>query len=242
MKYSLGYDYMFLAWDSFMYDGELIGGMSLDVLFHITDKNGEEVYFENMLECIDKPIAELKNIDQLRNKVYLYDLYQCSYDKDEEFVFTPTKHMKYFPCAGISIEIMRFYKDLKEGCSFYPVEISEAEFRKIIKEHPENFDNSDNISAQTGSYFYRECDIPLTMEEILELAKEQCPETVNDFQIVFNEKDNSIIFEAGGYKQIRTIVDLCVAFVNEEQTNKPTAMILNLCTIFSEMQSIITNK
>lgn len=153
LRYCLGYDFVFLARKPFLYKNENIGSLSLDVLFHVFDKKGNEVFFQNEDECIDQPLFKRKDENGELKNIYLCDLVQCSYDEEDDFTFNLMSSMKGFPYAQLTFEVVRFYKDRVNGCMYYPTEISEAEFRTIIKEHPKNFKNSNNISAQTTAYF-----------------------------------------------------------------------------------------
>lgn len=155
LRYCLGYDFVFLAEKPFLYQNENIGSLSMDVLFHMFDENGNEVFFQNENECIDQPIFKHKNEYGKWKDIYLCDLFDCSYDKDTDFSFNSTSLREEFPHAQSTFEIVKFYKDRLEGQEFFPTEIDEKEFRKIIKEHPKNFDDSVNVSAQTTAYFTR---------------------------------------------------------------------------------------
>lgn len=117
------------------------------------DETEKEVFFQNEKECIDQPIFKSKDEHGKPKNIYLFDLFQCSYDENDNFVFNPTSLMKEFSYAQLTLEVIEFYKDRIEGCTYYSTEISEEEFGKMIKAHPKNFNNSDNISAQTTAYF-----------------------------------------------------------------------------------------
>ncbi|PKR83078.1 hypothetical protein CWO92_21110 [Heyndrickxia camelliae] len=148
-KYRLGYDYLFLPSKSFSYKEELIGAMSINVLFKVIDDDGNEKLFES---------EELK--DQVTNLItgkqcYLYELFRCSVDKEKIVRFDPNipliKDFKY----SLQFEINSYTKDLDKG-TLEPVFISEAEFMEIMRNNFDLFDNVDNNSAQTTSYFIQE--------------------------------------------------------------------------------------
>ena len=57
-KYRLGYDYLFLPKRTFKYKGDLIGGISIMVLFKIYDVNGNEILFETKGEELKEQTRE----------------------------------------------------------------------------------------------------------------------------------------------------------------------------------------
>ncbi len=55
------------------------------------------------------------------------------------------------------LEITGYFKEVLVGeVTFKSEQITEADFREIIKAHPNEFDNSDNVFAQTTAYFVNE--------------------------------------------------------------------------------------
>lgn len=160
-KYSLGYDYTmtasdFNSSDELIWNGERIGSVVVNVLFHLMDENGKEIFFEgdetdyNYLP--DQPIT-LTNGEQ----AYLYQLFMCSYNEEEGFEINPNiekvRHLK----NSMQFEVHSYCKDVYESeymCE--SIEITKEELMEIITKNKRFFDNPDNVSAQTCSYFTQE--------------------------------------------------------------------------------------
>ena len=127
-KYRLGYDYLFLPKRTFKYKGDLIGGISIMVLFKIYDVNGNEILFETKGEELKEQTIKLKNGEEC----YLSELFYCSFDKElfkenQTFDFSPTMNVIMSNCR-IAMEIHSYTKDI--------------EVRKVILE-PENIDREE---------------------------------------------------------------------------------------------------
>ncbi|MCF2132058.1 hypothetical protein L1I79_37415 [Strepomyces sp. STD 3.1] len=150
-KYRLGYDYLFPASDSFSYKGDFIGAMAINVLFKISNEDGQEIFFE---------AEELRDQQLLLNHgdtCYLCDLIICSIDRENIISFEPNipllRHCEY----NLAWEIDSYIKDLDKGF-LDPGLITEAEFIDIMKNNINAFDNSTNRPAQTTAYFTQEVD------------------------------------------------------------------------------------
>jgi hypothetical protein len=157
-KYRLGYDYLFLSSKPFHYKGELIGAMSINVLFKVFYE-GEEQLFESEEFLIDQKI-------QLDNgkTCYLSDLIRCSIDKKNIINFNPNMSLIRNLDYSLSWEIDFYTKELSKG-KLEPTEISEAEFMDILKNNIALFDISNNHPAQTTSYFTKEMGTSLSINE-----------------------------------------------------------------------------
>lgn len=156
-KYRLGYDYLFLTHKPIRHKGDVITAVALNVIIDVTDKNGNRVIFQG---------DELK--DQSLNtengeKFWLSELLICKFD--EETLYNFEVNIPLFRVSGltsISWVIHHFSKDIesKEELFNLPVcdviEIPENEFVDIMRSNLNLFDNIDNISAQTTSYFTEE--------------------------------------------------------------------------------------
>ena len=138
-KYRLGYDYLFLPKRTFKYKGDLIGGISIMVLFKIYDVNGNEILFETKGE-------ELKE-----------QTIKCSFDKElfkenQTFDFSPTMNVIMSNCR-IAMEIHSYTKDIEvRKVILEPENIDREEFNDILLNNLELFDVTDNKPAQSCSY------------------------------------------------------------------------------------------
>lgn len=149
-KYRLGYDYLFLASPPFEYKGEIIGSISINVVFKVCGKNGEEFTYD---EAKDHRIYFTLNKD-----VYAYQLFNCRIDWDNLFVLEPRLDLQR-PLGKVSYSVEGYTKELKESiesCMMKSVIISKVEFEEILKQNFEKFDNSANKSAHNTSYFTQE--------------------------------------------------------------------------------------
>lgn len=59
---------------------------------------------------------------------------------------------------------------------------------------------------------------PLTIDEIIALAKEDYSQYAEQFKI--SEKKNTVVFEVDGYRHVETVDKLCWAGVNEKEVWK----------------------
>ena len=152
-KYRLGYDYLFLPKRTFKYKGDLIGGISIMVLFKIYDVNGNEILFETKGEELKEQTIKLKNGEEC----YLSELFYCSFDKElfkenQTFDFSPTMNVIMSNCR-IAMEIHSYTKDIEvRKVILEPENIDREEFNDILLNNLELFDVTDNKPAQSCSY------------------------------------------------------------------------------------------
>lgn len=148
-KYRRGYDYAFIAEGgrSFNYKEDLIGGMSINVLFKLF-RDGQEIFFDKEDETIDLNGKE---------HCYLFDLLTCSFDRETILRFDLNTKLLNKSDSAIEIkwEIDSFQKDIGDGFLVCEL-ITEKEFMDIMKANLDRFDNKDNKGAQTTSYFWKE--------------------------------------------------------------------------------------
>jgi hypothetical protein len=149
-KYRLGYDFLFLPKGSFTYKGDLIGAMAVYVLFKIFNAEGKEVPFE---------ANELKDQKIYYSEGFCYpsDLLICSFDREDILKFELNVPLieKFKGSLQVQWEIDDYTKDIDKGI-LEPETITEEEFFDIMKNNIDTFDNSDNRSAQSTSYFTKE--------------------------------------------------------------------------------------
>ncbi|MDT3766161.1 hypothetical protein [Priestia filamentosa] len=148
-KYRLGYDYLLLANESFNYKNESIGAMSVNVMFKLFDIDGQEILFE------DEELRDQKLYFKDGKSCYLCNLLICSIDRESIVHFEPNRSLIQKGNYDLQWEIDSYTKDLDKGI-LEPEIISEDEFRDIIKNNIDAFDNIDNRSAQTTAYFTEE--------------------------------------------------------------------------------------
>lgn len=149
-KYRLGYDYLFLASPPFEYKGEIIGSISINVIFKVCGKGGEEFTYK---EDKDHRIYLTVNKD-----VYAYQLFNCRIDWNNLFVLEPRLDLQR-PLGKVTYSVVGYTKEVQDSidsCMMESVEISKGEFEEILRCNFEKFDNSDNKSAQNTSYFTQE--------------------------------------------------------------------------------------
>ena len=154
-KYRLGYDYVFLPKDRFEYKGDLIGSMSIIVLFKIFDIEGNEILFETKEDELKEKTLKLGNGE----KYYLCDLFKCCFNKElfkqsKTFEFIPTIELiksKYI----VVMDIKSYTKDIDKGILEQTI-IDENEFNDIILNNIDLFDVTDNKPAQSTSYITEE--------------------------------------------------------------------------------------
>lgn len=149
-RYRLGYDYLFLSKDAFVYKDDLIGGTSINVLFKVFDDKGNEVLFES------NELADQKLYFENGNSCYLNELFDCFFDKEIVKKFEPNILLLKESGYSISFEIESYTKDIEKGCMLEPTFIDKDEFMDIMKNNTELFDNSDNKPTQTTTYFTEE--------------------------------------------------------------------------------------
>lgn len=148
--YRLGYDYVFLASKPFNYKNDFIGAMNIDVLFRAF-KDGQEIFFKS------NDLLDQKIVLNDEESCYLYNLLYCAFNKDNilDFRLNPRLMNRCNYNLSLQWDIVSYYKDLDKGF-LEPELISESEFMDIMRSNLDNFDNSNNRSAQTTSYFTQE--------------------------------------------------------------------------------------
>ncbi|PEM69336.1 hypothetical protein [Bacillus pseudomycoides] len=149
-QFRLGYDFLFLPKSSFSYKGDFIGAMTVNVLFKVFNTDGQEILFES-----DELKEQKLYFDD--GSCYLADLIICSFDRENILNFEPNISLlqKLKSELQLQWEIDSYTKDIDEGI-LEPELITEAEFMDIMKSNIDTFDNIDNRSAQTTSYFTQE--------------------------------------------------------------------------------------
>lgn len=144
MPNKLGYTYLFLAQPHFNYNENIIVGASIDILFEVFNKNGEQVSFTE----------EKKIILNDATFCCLSDLLQVSINKDTIYGFSFKPQYEKYECSvafrevDYSLEI--FVADYSE-----PIIVSKEEFISVLSANKFNFLNKDNISAQVPAYFIK---------------------------------------------------------------------------------------
>lgn len=149
-QYRLGYDYLFLPNNSFSYKDDFIGSMAVNVLFKVFNDDGKEILFES-----DELKEQKLYFDD--GSCYLQDIIICSFDRENILNFEPNISLlkKLKDTLQLQWEIDSYTKDIDNGI-LEPEWITEAEFMDIMRNNIDTFDNSDNCSAQTTSYFTQE--------------------------------------------------------------------------------------
>lgn len=147
-QYRLGYDFLFSPKESFSYKGDFIGAMAVNVLFKVFDTDGQEILFES-----DELKDQKLYFDD--GSCYLSDLIICSFDKESILNFEPNISLLKKLKGTVQWEIDSYTKDIDEGI-LEPEWITKATFTEIMKNNIDTFDNRNNRSAQTTSYFTQE--------------------------------------------------------------------------------------
>lgn len=146
-KYRLGNDFLFLPMSTFSYKGDLIGSMAVNVLFKVLNKDKQEILFESSE-------AEDQKLYFDGGDCYLDELVICSFDRVNVLDFTINEPLleKFKGELQLEWEIHSYDKHIDKGI-FEPELITEAEFMDIMRNNINTFDNSNNRSTQTTSYF-----------------------------------------------------------------------------------------
>lgn len=159
-NYRLGYDFVFVSKDPFLFKGEWVGGISLDLLFKIFDAEGNETFFETSADDLkEQKIVSLEN-----ESYYLWELVTVSFDKENLFSIHPNNALLEKFSENFSWEVESYWVDLGQVV-LEPKQISKAEFLDLLGQNKSLFDNSDNEATQTISYFTQEVpDEPQTVD------------------------------------------------------------------------------
>lgn len=153
-KYRLGYSYLFLSTNELTYNDEKIGALTINVVFKVYGKSGEELLYN---DTNDHAVYILSD-----RKVYACNLFRCSVlNKENLFEFIPQPEFLK-PLGNVSFEIVDYTKELvtKENpYTLSPTYISKEEFEDIFRNNFESFDTTNNKSAQVTSYFTQEVEV-----------------------------------------------------------------------------------
>ncbi|MNW32193.1 hypothetical protein D3C74_91310 [compost metagenome] len=145
-KFRIGYVYHFNAHKPVYHEGQLIGGMSVGILFKVLNLEGIEVFFESNEE--KEFFLELEG-----ERYSLGNSINCSFDKKKIIKIQPRDNLLIkFKDIKVNWEIYDFTKDVGEGM-LIPHEVTEDIFKEIMEKNIDAFDNSDNESAQSLAYF-----------------------------------------------------------------------------------------
>ncbi|MEK5085279.1 hypothetical protein [Bacillus sp. FSL H8-0515] len=148
--YRLGYGYLFLTRKPFKDGNDFIGAMSINVLFRVF-KDGEEIFFKS------NDLSEQRIVLNDQESCYLPSLINCGFEKDNILDFRVNHPLMNRANYNLSLKwnIVSYYKELDKGM-LESEKISEGEFMDIMRSNLDNFDNSDNRSAQSVAYFTQE--------------------------------------------------------------------------------------
>ena len=151
-QYRIEMDKLFIASGNGINIGdEVIMGMSVNFEYGFFDKNtGDENFFT--CEDNDEPVVQLLDGHDIN------EYYSCNYDREKGYIMQPTelsKNSRYH----IEYRANCFYKSVRKGELFGAplnenVPISKKDFIKVLTEHPEIFDTSANVNAQSTAYGY----------------------------------------------------------------------------------------
>lgn len=160
---TIAYDYHFNYFGKDTYKGKIITGANVSLAIHAY-KNGKEVKFE-------------KGKEPTTNGRYFNEVFKVKFDRQKLFVVERNLHMDNlfrleFGFDKIDYEVVEYSLDYFEGTSkeCFPdlklpkefenmpvstlMEVNENEFKAFLSEHMEDFDISDNKSAQCTSFWF----------------------------------------------------------------------------------------
>lgn len=151
-KYRLGYSYLFLADKTILNgDNEKIVSLSVDVVFKVYGKDGEELLCSNTDE---RAVCDVVN-----RKVYACDLFRCSVaNKKNLYELIPQPELLNL-FGNVDFEVVGYTKELlikADSCMSTSIRISKEEFEDIFRNNFESFDTANNKSAQVPAYFTQE--------------------------------------------------------------------------------------
>lgn len=150
-KYRLGYDFLFLPKNSFSYKNDFIGSMAVYVLFKVFNGDGQEIIFESDEFFIEQKL----HFDG--DSFHLHNLVNCSFDRENILNFEPNNTLlnKFKDKLHLQWEVYGYTKDIDNDV-LVPKSITEAEFMDIMQNNLDTFDNDNNRSAQTTTFFIQE--------------------------------------------------------------------------------------
>ena len=266
--YRLGYDYLFLANEEYSYDEILknnsflksredinknkkIDTVNINLIIMAFDKEGNEFLFES------EETSDQRLYFENGNSAYLNNFFEVYYDKENKFIIKKNESLCLESGYDFKYKIESYwgYDNNKD----YPFEISEEEFRNILKN--ETWDNSNNYSTQTTAYFTEDVEINENTKLAKKYLKVDIVETF-DLRIV---KDNNGTIETIKYikkgikvevEEMRSIAKnnlkylkedefiICDVFENGRKTDSGKLYFQNLPNdkwIFEELEELIKN-
>lgn len=149
-RYRLGYDFAFYPRPSITYNGEVIGGMSIDVVFRIYGSSGEEMLFGS-------DDIQNQQLETEKGSVYVQHLLLGYFDQKDIYRLKPNVALmeKHNLNLTIQWDIHGYSKEI--GTTVLDqVFIEESEFTEIMRVHADAFDHEDNRPVETTSFFKQE--------------------------------------------------------------------------------------
>lgn len=149
-KFRKGYEFTFLPkGGSFTYNNEMIGAMSLGIVYKLYNTEGQEILFT-------ESEANEYGMFHSENESYsIKALLEVSFDRESILKFTPNKARLAEADLQFQWEINYYDKDIGNGF-LVGEESTEEEFMDIMKNNIERFDNPDNYPATSDSFFKKE--------------------------------------------------------------------------------------
>ena len=140
MRYQIGYDYYWNCFESFRFQGKVVEGACINVLF------------SPILTCRKEDYEKRSYFPEQKYKgEYLYRYIVPEFKKDEKkFEFVPTQLIKNLkePLAWEIVDYFLFSCPNNSFC-LEPYEVTEKEFCELFSRH-------DFVDLQTSSYFGKE--------------------------------------------------------------------------------------
>lgn len=167
-KGRIGHDYSFNYFGGDRYDGKIIGGASVDVLFQCYGHNGNERLFTEKDD-----ISSILDVSFDRDDAYHIDVNPfrmqetCRKYGLRDICFHVHRYCLYYVEGHLSDELKTADGEQKENIQHImkalgdvptqaPMQVDETVFRQFLLEHADDFDISDNMHAQTCSVFIEE--------------------------------------------------------------------------------------
>ena len=135
-----------------IYKGDVISGLSVDVLYKIFSSDGQELLFS------DDETKGFHKISVGDKSCSMTDLLTGSIDKTNKLKFIPDTELLNKANLKLEWEIRNYYTEKEEpdedfGLIAKPYECTKEEFVYILENHIDHFDCSDNRPASTPAYF-----------------------------------------------------------------------------------------
>lgn len=158
IKYRLGYDRLFLTKhpEQIDYKGKIIDSIMLDIIILIFDKDGNEFLFE------DDKMTEQRLYFENGDSAYVSEFYKVYFDRKNQFLVKANQALQLISGYTFKYKIQDYW--YYDNQSHDPTQISEEEFRCILKDNIDKWDCSDNAPTQSTAYFTEE------VKEITNLA------------------------------------------------------------------------